>query len=127
MPKCIWEELGLPLRSDHVLQMTSVNTSVDSTIGVLENLALDFGAGEVLHQVLIMGHANFDLLLGQPFHCLMSMTTGDSPDGAQLITLHDPNMGKQYALPTCPLFKGCPRCCDKLHCSDHQSIIKMGF
>ena len=64
MPKCVWEELRLPLCSDHVLQMTSVNTSVDLTIGVLENLALDFGAGEVLLQVQIMGCTNFDLLLG---------------------------------------------------------------
>ena len=64
MPKCIWEELRLPLHSDHVLWMTSVNTSVDLTIGVLENLVLDFSAGEVLLQVQIMGHTNFDLLLG---------------------------------------------------------------
>ena len=63
MPKRVWEELGLPLCSDHVLQMMSANTSVDLTIGVLENLALDFGAGEVLLQVQIMGCANFDLLL----------------------------------------------------------------
>ena len=127
MPKRIWEELGLPLHSDHVLRMTSVNTSIDLTIGVLENLALDFGAGEVLLQVQIMGRANFNLLLGQPFHCLMSVTTEDSPDGAQLIMQCNPNIGKQYALPTHPWFKGCPCCHDKLHCSDHQSIVKMGF
>ena len=64
MPKHIWEELRLPLHSNHVLQMTSANTSIDSTMGVLENLALDFGAGEVLLQVQIMWCANFDLLLG---------------------------------------------------------------
>ena len=127
MPKHVWEELRLPLRSDRVLQMTSANTSIDSTIGVLENLALDFGAGEVLLQVQIMGRTNFDLLLGRPFHCLMSMTTEDSPDGTQLIMLRNPNMGKQYALPTCPWFEGCPRCRNKLHCSDHQSIVEMGF
>ena len=40
-----------------------------------------------------LGHANFDLLLGWPFHCLMSTTTEDSPDGAQLITLRNPNTG----------------------------------
>ena len=102
MPKHVWEELRLPLCSDHVLQMTSANTSIDLTIGVLENLALDFGTGEVLLQVQIIGRANFDLLLGQPFHCLMSVTTEDSPDGTQLIMLCDPNMGKQYALPTHP-------------------------
>ena len=102
MPKHVWEELRLPLCSDHVLQMMSANTSIDLTIGVLENLALDFGTGEVLLQVQIIGCANFDLLLGQPFHCLMSVTTEDSPDGTQLIMLCDPNMGKQYALPTHP-------------------------
>ena len=64
MPKHVWEELGLPLHSNHVLWMTSANTSVDLTIGVLENLSLDFGAGEVLLQVQIMDHTNFDLLLG---------------------------------------------------------------
>ena len=42
MQKCVWEERGLPLHSDHVLWMMSANTSVDSTIGVLEYLALDF-------------------------------------------------------------------------------------
>ena len=57
----------------------------------------------------------------------MSATTESSPDGAQLITLRDPNTGKQYTLPTRPWFEGCPRCHDKLHCSNHQSIIKMGF
>ena len=127
MPKHVWKELGLPLCSDHVLWMMSVNTSIDSTIGVLENLALDFSAGEVLSQVQIMGCANFDLLLGRPFYCLMSATTEDSPDGAQLIMLCDPNTGKQYALPTHPWFEGCPRCHNKLHCSDHQSIVEMGF
>ena len=64
MPKHVGEELGLPLHSDHVLWMTSVNTSIDSTIGVLENLALDVGVGDVLLQVQIMDHTNFDLLLG---------------------------------------------------------------
>ena len=63
IPKHVWKELGLPLCSNHVLRMMSVNTSIDLTIGVLENLALDFGAGEVLLQVQIMGCANFDLLL----------------------------------------------------------------
>ena len=48
MPKHIWEDLRLPLHSDHVLWMTSANTSINLTIGVVENLALDFGAREVL-------------------------------------------------------------------------------
>ena len=32
-------------------------------------------------QVQILARANFDLLLGQPFHCLMSTTMDDFLDG----------------------------------------------
>ena len=46
------------------MNMSSINTSVDTTVSVLENLALDFGGGEVLVQVQVLAQANFDLLLG---------------------------------------------------------------
>jgi hypothetical protein len=100
MPKHMWEKLGLPIRSDHTITMSSANTSTDATLGVLENLALNFGPGEVCVQVQVLAQANFDLLLGRPFHCLMSATTNDYPDGNQDITLRDLNSGKEYKLPT---------------------------
>ena len=127
MPKHVWEDLGLPIRSDHTMNMSSANTSVDTTVGILKNLALDFGGGEVLVQVQVLARANFDLLLGRPFHCLMSATTEDFPDGSQNLTLRDPNTGKQYTIPTRPWSEGCPRCRENQHCSNHQSIVKMGF
>ena len=64
MLKRIWEELGLPIRSDHTMNMSSANASIDMTLGVLENLVINFGAGEVMVQVQILARANFDLLLG---------------------------------------------------------------
>jgi len=94
MLKRIWEGLGLPIRSDHTMKMSSANTSIDTTIDVLENLILDSGVGEVMVQVQILACANFNLLLGRPFHCLMSATTNDFPDRSQTITLRDPNTGK---------------------------------
>ncbi|KIJ07333.1 hypothetical protein PAXINDRAFT_57926, partial [Paxillus involutus ATCC 200175] len=100
MPRRIWESIGLPIRSDHLMNMTSVNTQTDTTLGVLENLRLNFGADDVCVQVQILPRANFDMLLGRPFHCLMSATTDDFPDGSQNITLRDPNTGKEYKLPT---------------------------
>lgn len=127
MPKRVWESLGLPVRSDHLLTMSNANTSTDQTIGVIENLRLDFGAGEVCLQVQVVPRANFDLLLGRPFHCLMSASTVDSPDGSQTITLTDPNSGKTYRLPTRPWTDGCPRCRRGLFCSSHQSVVEMGF
>jgi hypothetical protein len=82
------------------MTMSSANTSTDATVGVLKNLALNFGPGKVCVQVQVLARANFDLLLGRPFHCLMSATTNDYPDGNQDITLRDPNSGKEYKLPT---------------------------
>jgi hypothetical protein len=127
MPRPIWESIGLPIRSDHLMNMTSVNTQTDTTLGVLENLRLNFGADDVCVQVQILPRANFNMLLGRPFHCLMSATTDDFPDGSQNITLRDPNTGKEYKLPTRPWTEGCPCCKRGIHCSNHQSIVEMGF
>jgi hypothetical protein len=96
MPKCIWEEHGLPIWSDHIMKMSSANASINMTIGVLENLVLDFSAGEVMLQVQGLACTNFDLLLGRPFHCLMSTNTKEFPDGSQMIALCNPNMGSSF-------------------------------
>ncbi|KIN98624.1 hypothetical protein M404DRAFT_31267, partial [Pisolithus tinctorius Marx 270] len=87
MPRRVWEKIGLPLRCDHLMTMTSANMSKDTTVGVLENLKLDFSAGPVMLQVQVIEHANFNMLLGCPFICLMSAVTNDYPDGGQRITL----------------------------------------
>ena len=64
MPKRMWEDLGLPVRSNHVMMMSNTNTSTKSTLGVVENLRLDIGASEICLQVQVVPRANFDLLLG---------------------------------------------------------------
>ena len=127
MPKQMWEDLGLLVQSDHVMTMSNANTSTESTLGVVENLRLDFSAGEICLQVQGVPGANFDLLLRRPFHCLLIASTEDFPDGSQTITLHDPNLGKAYKLPTQAWTEGCRRCWCGLFCSSHQSVIEMGF
>jgi hypothetical protein len=72
MPREVWKELGIPLRSDHSLNMESVNMTHDSTLGVIENVLLDFGAGPMYFQVQVTACANFDVLLGRPFFKLTS-------------------------------------------------------
>ena len=93
MPKRVWEDLGLPVQSDHVMMMSNANTSTESTLGVVENLHLDFSASEICLQVQVVPRANFALLLGRPFHCLLSTSTEDFLDSSQTITLRDPNSG----------------------------------
>ncbi|KIO14599.1 hypothetical protein M404DRAFT_17478 [Pisolithus tinctorius Marx 270] len=87
MPRHIWEKIGLPLHCNHLMTMMSANMSKDTTVGILENLKLDFRARPVMLQVQVIEHANFDMLLGCLFICLMSAVTNDYPDGRQWITL----------------------------------------
>jgi hypothetical protein len=67
MPREVWKELGVPLRSDHSLNMESVNMTCNSTLGVIENVPLDFGTGPMYFQVQVTARANFNILLGRPF------------------------------------------------------------
>jgi hypothetical protein len=67
--------------------MESVNTSTDETLEVIENLPLDFGAGEMLFQVQVVPTTNFDILLGRPFFMLTSCLMEDLPNGKQDMTL----------------------------------------
>jgi hypothetical protein len=53
MPREVWKELGVPLRSDHSLNMESVNMTCDLTLGVIENVPLNFGMGPMYFQVQV--------------------------------------------------------------------------
>ena len=54
MPKWVWEDLGLSVRSDHVMTMSNANTSMESMIRVVKDLHLNFGASEVCLQVQVV-------------------------------------------------------------------------
>ncbi|KAG2338268.1 hypothetical protein BDR05DRAFT_847302, partial [Suillus weaverae] len=91
MPEVVWKMLSVGMCSDYCLNMESVNMSKDATLGVIENVPLDFGGGPMYFQVQVMKHTNFDILLGRPFFKLTSCHTSDLPDGEQDIFLTDPN------------------------------------
>ncbi|KIJ21294.1 hypothetical protein PAXINDRAFT_64647 [Paxillus involutus ATCC 200175] len=102
------------------MHMQSVNKSSDSTIGIIENLGLDLGVGELYLQVQVIPKAPFHILLGRPFHCLMRATTEDFLDGKQLLTLRNPNTGKHYKISTCIWTDTCPRCKSLRWCEKHK-------
>jgi len=125
MPRSVWCTLGgISLRSDHKLTMESINTSTDETLGVIENLPLDFRAGEMLFQVQVVPTANFDMLLGRPFFMLTSCHTEDLPNSKQDVTLTDPNTGKVIRIPTNQWAKKCAGCKAGVHPPDAR---KKGF
>jgi hypothetical protein len=90
--------------------MESVNTSTDKMLGVIENLPLDFGVGEMLFQVQVVPTANFDVLLGLPFFTLTNCRIEDLPNGKQDVMLTDPNTGKVIRIPTNQWAKKCAGC-----------------
>jgi hypothetical protein len=108
MPREVWKELGVPLRSDHNLNMESVNMTCDLTLGVIENVPLDFGVGPMYFQVQVTAHTNFNILLGRLFFKLTSCRTFDLPNGKQDILSTDPNTRKELCIPTLPWVKRVP-------------------
>ncbi|KAJ8594380.1 hypothetical protein M405DRAFT_729842 [Rhizopogon salebrosus TDB-379] len=127
MRKDIWQNLSVPLRSDHLMTMESANTNKDATLGVIENLGFDFGAGEIRLQVQVIERANFDVLLGRPFYAHTSCKTQDFINGDQNLTLSDPNTGKEIMIATKNWLKVCPRCLRNLHCANHCKVLGLGF
>jgi len=119
MPKEVWRSLGVGLRADHTLNMESVNTTKDATLGVVENVPLDFGAGPMFFQVQVTECVNFEILLGRPFFKLTACKTFDLPNGDQDILLTDLNTHKELCLPTQQWVKRCGRCVSRLPCSQH--------
>jgi hypothetical protein len=107
MPKEIWQSLSVGLCSDHRLNMESVNTLRDSTLGVIENIPLDFGRGPMFFQVQVTERANFEILLSRPFFMLTSCRTFDLPNGNQDILITDPNLHREMRIPTLPWVKNC--------------------
>jgi hypothetical protein len=107
MPKEIWQSLGVGLCSDHRLNMESVNTSRNSTLGVIENIPLDFGGGPMFFQVQVTERANFEILLGRLFFTLTSCRTFDLPNGNQDILITDPNSHRELRIPTQSWVKNC--------------------
>jgi hypothetical protein len=88
--------------------MESVNMTCNSTLGVIENVPLDFGAGPMYFQVQVTVRANFDVLLGRPFFKLTSCQTFNLPNGKQDILLTNPNTHKDLRIPTLPWVKCVP-------------------
>jgi hypothetical protein len=85
--------------------MESVNMMCDSTLGVIENVPLNFGAGPMYFQVQVTACTNFDVLLGHPFFKLTSCWTFNLPNGEQDILLTNPNAHKELRIPTLPWVK----------------------
>ncbi|KAI6138988.1 hypothetical protein BKA82DRAFT_4365377 [Pisolithus tinctorius] len=98
----LWDALEAPLCTDMTMTLEAANQSKESTLGVIENATLCIGNIEAHLQIQVIDCAPFDLLLGQPFFCLLSSILHDFPDGEQSLEISNPNSGKQVLIPTQP-------------------------
>jgi len=97
-----WEELGIPIRSDHQMVMESANKTRDHTMGLLQDLVLEIGGYRFYLQVQVVENAPYELLLGRPFFTLTQAVTRHFTNGDSHITLVDPNTGAVITFPTRP-------------------------
>ena len=127
MRKDIWQTLGVPARSDHIMTMESANRTKNATMGVVENLVFDVGCGEIQLQVQVVETANFEVLMGRPFFALTSCKTQDFINGDQTLTITNPNNGKEATIPTHQWTRPCPRCKQGMECVLHPESCQKGF
>jgi hypothetical protein len=98
--KDIWEKLGVPVRSDHKMNMISANASSNQTIGLIHDLKVTIGAYNFYLQVQVVENASYEMLLGRPFLTLTEANTQHYANGDSHITLQDPNSKAIITLPT---------------------------
>ena len=99
--KDIWEKLGVPVRSDHKMNMISANALSNQTIGLIHDLKVTIGAYNFYLQVQVVENASYEMLLGRPFLTLTEANTQHYANGDSHITLQDPNSKAILTLPTC--------------------------
>jgi len=98
--KDIWEKLGVPVRSDHKMNMISANALSNQTIGLIHDLKVTIGAYNFYLQVQVVENASYEMLLGQLFLTLTEANTQHYANGDSHITLQDPNSKAIITLPT---------------------------
>ncbi|KAJ8454616.1 hypothetical protein ONZ45_g19236 [Pleurotus djamor] len=100
MRRAVWEDLALPLNLDEGIVMEAANHTTNKTKGLARNVRARIGNIQFYLQIQVVESAPYDILLGRPFHCLLSAVTTDYPNGRQDITITDPNSDRRLTIPT---------------------------
>ena len=101
MSEVVARRADLNWNPDIVIQVESANQSIDTSLGLAENVPFRIGGIIVYLQVHIIRNAAYDVLLGRPFDCITQLVVQNSRDGQQLITLTDPNdEARRLTVPT---------------------------
>jgi hypothetical protein len=100
MARAIAHEMGLVWNPDIQIRMESANGTVDTTLGLAENVLFRFGDVEVYLQVHVIEKPAYKVLLGKPFDVFTRSVVSTQADGGQTVLVTDPNTGKRAMLTT---------------------------
>ncbi|TFK43912.1 hypothetical protein BDQ12DRAFT_719089 [Crucibulum laeve] len=98
----ICNALALAYDPTIILNVESVNGSVDASLGLIRNLPFCVGEMMIYLQVHVVRSPAYDILLGRPFDVLTASSIQNFSNGDQHITLQDPNSGMVVTVPTIP-------------------------
>ena len=98
--KAFWESLGVSLLTNRRINMTSANSTVERSLGLIPRLHIRFGLVELVVQAHVMPNAPFDVLLGRPFFQVGLCRTVDFANGEQHITITNPVLRQEITIPT---------------------------
>lgn len=99
----VWTHLGEGLDTSVIMPMKSANGAIDNTIGVVRDLAFNFGGIMLYMQAHVVKDAPYDILMGRPFDVLSQSQIQNFRNEETHITIHDPNVpGQVRKLPTRP-------------------------
>lgn len=107
MSEAICHCLGLTYDLTVIIDMQSANGTLNSSLGLVRNVAFLFGDITLYLQVHVIHQSVYNILLGRPFDMLTQSVICNYENQDQTITIHDPNMGKTMTIPTRP--RGCIR------------------
>ncbi|KAH9007302.1 hypothetical protein EDB86DRAFT_2824352 [Lactarius hatsudake] len=84
------------------LNMISVNSSIDQSLGLARNIPFHVSKITLYLQVYILQSLAYNILLGWPFDILAQSAVCIYQNEDQTITILDPNTGKMATVPTVP-------------------------
>lgn len=100
MAKEVAVSFGLTWDPKIRINMQSANRQVETLLGLARNVKFKIGGIAFYLQIHILERPAYRTLLGRPFDSFTRSTVQNETNGDQMITVTDPNTGKQAVIPT---------------------------
>lgn len=100
MRRAVWEKLGVPVSENGKMTLTSADTHASPSLGIIRNLLLTVGGVDSYHQIIVMEHASYDVLLGRPFIKHLRCLDSEIADGGHHVSIANPINGDRITIPT---------------------------